>query len=332
MAMEAKPSVLVCLRTLSNSKVTSNFIETCLSRLRNCFQVVFLDDIQQNPSIKNDIAGIVTPGPDSKEINKLIRTLPNLKVISNHGMGVDNLDLKWAKEKGLRVGNTKYVIADSTAELAITLMLLSTRKIVQGVRMAMGKEHPNFVSPSLLGISVTKKNLGIVGMGDIGLKIALRATAFGMKILYHNRTQRSKEDEERVKATYYPRLHDMLPETDVLVIACPCTEQTINLISTEEFRLMKKTSLLVNIARGKIVDTDALVKALQSNEIQSAAMDVTEPEPLPRGHPLLSMPNVVITPHCGTYTFETRLEMIGLVIENLNCALAGKAMPSEVIL
>ncbi|XP_014768357.1 glyoxylate reductase/hydroxypyruvate reductase [Octopus bimaculoides] len=332
MAMQIKPSVLICLRTVNNTKLRSNLTETCLSRLRNHFQVNFLDDIQQNPNIKKDIVGIVTPGPDSNVINRLITTLPNLRVISNHGMGVDHLDLKWAKEKGLRVGNTRYVVSDSTAELAITLILVVTRKIVQGVRMSMENEHPNFFCPSLLGTNVAKKNLGIVGMGDIGLKIALRATAFGMKILYHNRTQRSNEDEDRVKATFYPRLQDMLPEADVLVIACPCTEQTINLISTEEFRLMKKTSLLVNIARGKIVNTDALVKALQSNEIQSAALDVTDPEPLPRGHPLLSMPNVVITTHCGTYTYETRLEMIDLVIENLKCGLEGKVMPSEVIL
>ncbi|XP_029647662.2 glyoxylate/hydroxypyruvate reductase B-like [Octopus sinensis] len=331
MPTKMKPPVLICVPQYNNHEVKNELIEQCLSRLRSWFQVVLLDDIEQNPNIKEDIVGVVTQSPIQPRLYKLLTSLPNVRVYSNHGMGVDHLDLKYAKAKGIRVGNTRNVVSDSTADLAITLMLVSTRKILQGVSMAMENEHPDFVCPSLLSANVKNKTLGVVGMGDIGFKIALRAMAFGMKILYHNRRRRSNE-EDLVKATFYPRLQDMLPETDVLVIACPCTEQTINLISTEEFRLMKKTSLLVNIGRGKIVDTDALVKALQTNEIQSAALDVTEPEPLPRGHPLLTMPNVIVTPHSGGYTIETCLKVCDLLIENLKCGLEGKAMPSEILL
>ncbi|CAI9737387.1 probable 2-ketogluconate reductase [Octopus vulgaris] len=332
MTADMKASVLITAQHFKDDEVKDELFEQLVSRLGTSFQVVFQDDIAQNPGLKEDVIGIISIGMHANITDKLLATLPRVRVISSIGVGVDHIDLKCAKEKGIRVGNTRYVISDSTADLAITLILISSRKILPGISMAMENENPNFDCLSLLGTNVKNKTLGIVGMGDIGFKIALRATAFDMKILYHNRKRRSREDEDRVKATFYPRLQDMLPETDVLVIACPCTEQTINLISTEEFRLMKKTSLLVNIARGKVVDTDALVKALQSNEIQSAALDVTEPEPLPRGHPLLTIPNVIITPHCGAASYETRLEMHDLLIENLKCGLDGKAMPSEVIL
>ncbi|XP_052830932.1 glyoxylate reductase/hydroxypyruvate reductase [Octopus bimaculoides] len=276
MTADMKASVLITLQHFEDYEVEDELFKQLLSRLRASFQIVFQNDIAQNPDIKEDITGIVAVSKKCYVTDQLLTTLPSVRVIASFGVGVDHIDLKSAKEKGIRVGNTRYVISDSTADLAITLILTSTRKILTS------------------------------------------------KWFYYSG---SREDEDRVKATFYSRLHDMLPETDVLVIACPCTEQTMNLISTEEFRLMKKTSLLV-----EVVDTDALVKALQSNEIQSAALDVTEPEPLPRGHPLLSMPNVIITAHCGADTFETRIEMHDLLIENLKCGLEGKAMPSEVIL
>ncbi|GAB1602099.1 uncharacterized protein LOC115221533 [Argonauta hians] len=331
MSTGVKPSVLICLKSLNNRKFQTDLVKQYLSRMNSCFKVVFLDDIEQNENLKKEITGAITPGGDHQATNKLLTSLPNLRVISNHGMGVDHLDIKWAKENNIRVGNTKFVISESTANLAITLILLSTRNIIPSVQLAMGNEETRFDDPRILGSDIIDQTLGIIGMGDIGLKVALRAIPFGMKIIYHNRNRRSIQDEEKVKATFYPRLSDMLARSDIVVIACPCTEQTIHLISTEEFRLMKKTCILVNIARGKIVNTNALVHALQTNEIKSAALDVTDPEPLSRDHPLLSMPNVVITPHCGTFTFETRLKMCDLVIENMMRGLEGKTMPSEVI-
>ncbi|XP_036366603.1 probable 2-ketogluconate reductase isoform X3 [Octopus sinensis] len=254
MTADMKASVLITVQHFKDE-----LFEQLLSHLRTSFQVVFQDDIAQNPGLKEDVIGIISIGMHANITDKLLTTLPRVRVVSSFGVGVDHIDLKCAKEKGIRVGNTRYINSDSTAELAITLILISTRKILTGISMAMENENPNFDCLSLLGTNVKNKTLGIVGMGDIGFKIALRATVFGMTILYHNRKRRSNE-EDRVKATFYPHLQDMLPETDVLVIVCPCTEQTINLISTEEFRLMKKTSLLVNIGRGKVVDTDALVK------------------------------------------------------------------------
>eukprot|EP00106_Octopus_bimaculoides_P000914 XP_014768356.1 PREDICTED: glyoxylate reductase/hydroxypyruvate reductase-like [Octopus bimaculoides] len=262
MTADMKASVLITLQHFEDYEVEDELFKQLLSRLRASFQIVFQNDIAQNPDIKEDITGIVAVSKKCYVTDQLLTTLPSVRVIASFGVGVDHIDLKSAKEKGIRVGNTRYVISDSTADLAITLILTSTRKILTS------------------------------------------------KWFYYSG---SREDEDRVKATFYSRLHDMLPETDVLVIACPCTEQTMNLIR-------------------QVVDTDALVKALQSNEIQSAALDVTEPEPLPRGHPLLSMPNVIITAHCGADTFETRIEMHDLLIENLKCGLEGKAMPSEVIL
>lgn len=331
MAAPKKPLILLLPGYIIHNERYPMFRQKCLNRLERCFSVIFPSHLTADAGLASKVVGVVTPGEcDINEERHLLRSLSNLKVISNHGAGIDRIDLKWAKNANIRVGNTKYVVANATADLAMTLLLASTRRIIPGVRDAMGKDMPNFSSSKYIGHCPTDATIGIVGMGAIGLKIAIRAKAFNMNVVYHNRNRRDVEDEKLVQAKYFPLLKDMLPECDYLVVACPATPETTNLIGWPEFKAMKNTSCLINIGRGSIVDHDALVKALTTGEILEAALDVTFPEPLPRNHPLLSLPNVIITPHCGTFTFETRYKMIDLIAQNLECALEGKSMPSEV--
>ncbi|KAE8281870.1 Glyoxylate reductase/hydroxypyruvate reductase [Larimichthys crocea] len=172
--------------------------------------------------------------------------------------------------------------------------------------------------------------MGIIGMGRIGCKIAQRGKGFDMKILYHNRNRRSVEDEQALGASYCENMDDLLKESDFVVLAVNLTPETTDLISHRELSLMKRTATLVNVSRGLVVDQDALVKALQSGTIHAAALDVTHPEPLPRDHPLLSLPNVLITPQVGTNTYTTTRKMVQKMVENAVAAVKGQPVPNEV--
>ena len=170
--------------------------------------------------------------------------------------------------------------------------------------------------------------LGIVGLGRIGKQVAKRGRAFDMKILYHNR-QRDLAAEVEFDAEYRS-LDDLLAESDFVTLNCPLTSETTNLISTAQFATMKRSAILINMARGGVVDTDALYEALSTERICGAGIDVTQPEPLPRNHPLLRLQNLVITPHLGSASDRTRRRMIEMTIENLRAGLAGRPLPNRV--
>ncbi|XP_030645347.1 uncharacterized protein LOC115825699 [Chanos chanos] len=259
----------------------------------------------------------------------LLRRLPALKAIAIGGVGVDHLDLPFIAGLGIKVSNTPHVVSDATADMAMALLLASARKIFEGHRIAVAPETTQ-IPQDLMGIEVTGSTLGIVGMGDVGYKIAERSRGFNMKVLYHNRTRRSAEDESAVGAHYCERLDDLLRQSDFLMLAVPLTPQTSGLIGQRELALMKPTATLINISRGLVVDQDALLEALRKGVIHAAAMDVTYPEPLPRDHPLLSLANVIITPHIGINTLQTTHKMVQTMVGNALAALNGDAMPDEV--
>ncbi|NWX73867.1 GRHPR reductase, partial [Alca torda] len=181
-----------------------------------------------------------------------------------------------------------------------------------------------------LGVEVTRATLGIIGMGSIGYKVAQRARAFNMRILYHNRNRRSKEEEEAVGAHYYKKMEDLLPQSDFVMLVVNLTPETHKLIGKKELGLMKPTATLINISRGAVIDQDALVEALQNKVIRAAALDVTYPEPLPRDHPLLKLNNIIITPHIGTATVQAIHMMAEEAIANMLAVLNGQPIPSEV--
>ncbi|NXN97335.1 GRHPR reductase, partial [Rhinopomastus cyanomelas] len=199
-----------------------------------------------------------------------------------------------------------------------------------GCRIAVSPDTEHF-AVDWLGVEVSRATLGIVGMGSIGYKVAQRARAFDMRILYHNRRRRRKEEEEAVGAHFCEKMEDLLQQSDFVMVVVNLTPETHKLIGKKELRLMKPTATLINISRGAVLDQDALVEALQNKVIRAAALDVTHPEPLPRDHPLLKLDNVIITPHIGTATAQAVELMAEEAAANILAALRGQPIPSEVL-
>ncbi|KAM6899744.1 putative 2-ketogluconate reductase [Xenentodon cancila] len=259
----------------------------------------------------------------------LLGALPSLMVVANGGVGIDHLDVPYINSLGVKVTNTPGVVSNATADIAMALLLASARKIVEAHLIAVDPKTTD-LPQSLMGVEVTGSTLGIIGMGRIGYKIAQRSKGFDMRILYHNRNRRSVEDEQALGASYCENMDDLLRESDFVILVVNLTPETTGLISHRELSLMKPTATLVNISRGLVVDQDALVEALKSGVIRAAALDVTHPEPLPRDHPLLKLPNVLITPHVGTNTYNTTRQMVQQMVDNAVAAVKGLPIPNEV--
>ncbi|XP_074513895.1 putative 2-ketogluconate reductase [Sebastes fasciatus] len=294
------------------------------------FQIICLRDLLQNPELHGPKIKVLFCWKYSPEAEPwLLRLLPSLKLVASAGVGTDHLDVPFINSLGVKVANTPGVVSDSTADFAMGLLLASARKILEGQQIATDPKTTH-IPQNLMGDEVTGSTLGIVGMGEIGYKIAQRSKGFEMKILYHNRTRRSVDDEQAVGAGYCESLDDLLRRSDFVVIAVKLTADTTGLIGRRELSLMKPTATLVNISRGRVLDQDALVKALQSGTIRAAALDVTHPEPLPRDHPLLGLPNVLITPHIGINTHSTARRMIEKMVENALASVKGSPVPNEV--
>ncbi len=258
----------------------------------------------------------------------LLDRLPGVRVISNFGVGVDHIDVAAAAARGIPVGNTPGVLDGAAADMAFALLLAAGRRLVEGDRYARG---PNFLhhDPSyMLGREVHGSTLGILGMGRIGTQVARRARAFDMTVLYHNRHRRPEAEAEL--GVRYATQDELLGAADYVVLTVPLTDETRGLIGRAELARMKPTAVLVNISRGPVVDTDALTEALAARRIYAAALDVTEPEPLPRDHPLLRLDNVIITPHLGSATEQTRRRMAEISVDNLLAGLAGWQLPFQV--
>ena len=248
----------------------------------------------------------------------------NLKVVSNYGVGVDHIDVAAAHELNIPVGNTPHVLNGTTADQAMTLLLAAGRRLREGDIYARSPEFTYFDPAYMLGTEVHHQTVGIIGLGGIGYQIARRCAAFDMKILYHKRTE-LKDNPSNLELTYVS-LDELLEQSDYVVTICPLTEETTGLISTEEFAKMKNSAVLVNVARGPVVDTAALTTALQEGQIYAAGLDVTDPEPLPRDHPLLALNNVTIAPHLGSATIQTRRKMAEISVDNLLLGLRGESL------
>ena len=258
----------------------------------------------------------------------LLDRAPNVKVVSNHGVGVDHIDVAAAVERNIPVGNTPGCLDGSTADMTFALILATARNIVIGDRYARSPEFTLYDPSLMIGKEVHGSTLGIVGLGRIGKQVARRACAFDMRVLYHNR-RRDPAAEAEFNAEFRS-LDDLLAESDFVALNCPLTDETTNLISTPQFERMQRSAVLINMSRGAVVDTDALYAALSTGRIAAAGIDVTQPEPLPREHPLLKLSNLVITPHLGSASDRTRRRMMEMSIENLRAGLAGQPLPNRV--
>ncbi len=258
----------------------------------------------------------------------LLDRLPVVRVISNFGVGVDHIDVEAATARGIPVGNTPGILDGATADLAFALLLAAGRRLVEGDRYARGPSFLRYDPSYMLGREVHGSTLGIIGLGRIGEQVARRGRAFDMTLLYHNR--RPRPAAESALGARYVSLDELLSSADYVVLTVPLTEQTTRLIGRAELARMKPTACLINVARGPVVDTQALTEALTARALFAAALDVTDPEPLPRDHPLLGMDNVIITPHLGSATEQTRRRMMEVSVENLLAGLAGRPLPCRV--
>jgi glyoxylate reductase len=259
---------------------------------------------------------------------EMMDKMPNILVISNFGVGVDHIRLDEAKKRGIPVGNTPHILDGATADMTFALLMAAARNIVVGDQYARSGAFTHYDPRILMGCEVHSSTLGIIGLGNIGKQVARRASGFDMKVLYHNR-KRDAAAEAALGVTY-AALDDLLTRSDYVTLNVPLSPETRSMIGREQLRKMKKTAFLINLARGGVIDHEALLEALDNNWIAGAALDVTEPEPLPRDHPLLKLKNVVIVPHLGSATYQTRHGMALRTVENLIEGLEGRPLPSRI--
>ncbi|MFQ3667097.1 MAG: D-glycerate dehydrogenase [Sphingomonadaceae bacterium] len=255
---------------------------------------------------------------------------PQLRLIANFGAGVDHIDLAAARAKGITVTNTPGVLTEDTADLVMLLILAVPRRVMEGVQLVREGRWEGWTPTGMLGHRIGGKRLGIVGMGRIGQAVAHRARAFGLAIHYHNRHRLPRAVEAPLEATWWPTLDAMLARVDIVSLNCPETAETHHIINEARLRLMPRHAMLVNAARGTLVDEEALVAALARGGIAGAGLDVFEDEP--RIHPrLLEFPNVVLLPHLGSATHEARRAMGEKVITNIRVFADGHRPPDQVL-
>jgi len=275
---------------------------------------------------REDIAALYTYGHPLVD-GPMLDRLPGLKVISNYGVGVDHIRLAEAA-RGIPVGNTPGILDGATADMGFCLLLAAARRLVEGDHYARSPEFTRYDPGYMLGREIHGQTLGIIGLGRIGRQVAKRARGFDMSVLYHNR--RRDAAAEAAMGVRYATFHELLAQSDFVMLCCPLTGETTGLVNAAALSKMKPTAILINVARGPVVDTAALTAALEKKQIYAAALDVTDPEPLPRDHPLLALDNVIIAPHLGSATEQTRQKMAEISVENLLRGLAGEPLLHEV--
>jgi len=267
---------------------------------------------------------------DTLDADVLSRAGTNLKLIANFGTGFDHIDIKAAQGKGITVTNTPGVLTEDTADITMGLILGVLRRMSEGARLLRSGGWAGWSPASMLGQRVAGKRLGIVGMGRIGQAVAQRARAFGMSIHYHNRNRVLAKTEEALEATYWESLDQMLARMDVISVNCPHTPATFHLLSARRLRLMQPHAVLVNTARGEIVDELALVQMLEHSDIAGVGLDVFEREPA-MNPKLLTLDNVVLLPHMGSATQEGRMDMGEKVMINIKAHADGHNPPDRVL-
>ncbi len=252
---------------------------------------------------------------------EIMQAAPNVKIYANYAVGYNNFDVNTAKERNVAMTNTPDVLSDSTAETAWALLFTVSRRILEADRYVREGQWERFSHKLLLGQDVYEKTLGIVGAGRIGQRFAEKARGYHMRIIYHNR-ERNLDFEKRFNATYV-ELDELYSESDFVSLHCPLTEETKHLINEDAFKKMKFSAVVINTSRGPVIDEEALVNALKNNEIWGAGLDVHENEPAI--HPdLLKMDNVVLLPHIGSATTETRERMSQMCARNIIEVLEGR--------
>jgi glyoxylate reductase len=255
----------------------------------------------------------------------LMDAAPRLKVISQCAVGYDNIDVAAATARGIPVGNTPGVLTDATADFAFTLLMVAARRVGEAIDYVRQGQWETWGLTLLLGQDVYGATLGIVGLGRIGQALAQRASGFAMKVLYYD-VVRQPELEARMGVEYRP-FEDLLRESDYVSLHVSLTDETRGLMDAHAFTLMKPTAILINTSRGPVIDSEALYEALKTGQIAYAALDVTDPEPLPAEHRLLGLRNLIVAPHIASATVSSRTLMARRAVKNLVAGLRGENLP-----
>ncbi|MBM6594003.1 2-hydroxyacid dehydrogenase [Microvirga pudoricolor] len=318
--------------------VTRRLPDVIETRMRELFDArLNLEDKplsrEELAAVMRDVDVLVPTVTDEIDAGLIAEAGTGLKLIANFGNGVDNIDVPAAHARGITVTNTPGVLTEDTADMTMALILAVARRIPEGAGVIPGDEWAGWSPTWMLGRRITGKRLGIVGMGRIGQAVARRAKAFGLSIHYHNRRRVPQRIEDELEATYWESLDQMLARMDIVSVNCPHTPATYHLLSARRLKLLKPTALVVNTARGEIIDETALTRLIEAGAIAGAGLDVFEEEPAvsPRLVKLARQNKVVLLPHMGSATVESRIDMGEKVIVNIKAFLDGHRPPDRVL-
>ena len=318
--------------------VTRKLPEAIETRMRELFEAEL--NVSDQPMSAADLvqavqrADVLVPTvTDRIDASVLAQAGEKLRLIANFGNGVDNVDVQSALARGITVTNTPGVLTEDTADMTMALIMAVARRIPEGAKVITDESWNGWSPTWMLGHRITGKRLGIVGMGRIGYAVARRAQAFGLQVHYHNRRRVALAMEEAVDATYWDSLDQMLARMDIVSVNCPHTPATYHLLSARRLKLLKPDAILVNTARGEIIDETALTRMLEADELGGAGLDVFEHEPAisPRLLKLAKANKVVVLPHMGSATIEGRIDMGEKVIINIKTFMDGHRPPDRVL-
>jgi glyoxylate reductase len=316
--------------------VTEPIVDDAIHKLEKHFDVTVgnrgeFDEEQRLMKAAAEFDAILTMLSNPVTENVLATGKKNrLRIVANYAVGFNNIDTDAAARLGIHISNTPDVLTESTAEIALSLLLSTARRTREAERYLRNGKFKGWEPNGFIGIELYGSTVGIVGLGRIGQAFARRAKACGMKILYYGRNKVDSEIENELDATYYSSLHDILSDVDALSIHCPLTEDTHHLIGSEELSLLPSHAVIVNTARGPIIDESALAEALHQSSIGGAGLDVFENEP--EVHPrLLEAPNTVLLPHIGSATNKSRIAMGNLAADAIISILNGNSAPNLVV-
>lgn len=311
--------------------VTRNFFPDLLKPLLDCHEIELwhgenppsYDWIMENIRQADGVISMLNDKIDEKIIAAGLNH--KLKVISQMAVGVDNIAVAYASAQKLPVGNTPGVLTETTADFAWALLMANARRVVESHNEVQHNLWRPWGPEVLCGVDIYGATLGLIGFGRIGKAMARRAAGFNMKVLYYEPTL--KPENEQIENAQYTTLEELLGKSDFISLHAYLSTATRGMIGQKQLALMKPSAILINTARGAMIDSIALQNALERNQIAGAALDVFDPEPIPQDHPLLQMPNVIVTPHIASSTTATRRRMAAMTVENVMAGLDGRRLP-----
>lgn len=315
--------------------VTRKLPDAIETRMMELFDVrLNLDDHPMTASELAEavkVADVLVPTvTDRIDAKILSQAGEQLRLIANYGAGVDHIDLATARQRSITVTNTPDVLTEDTADMTMALLLAVPRRLTEGERGLRNGDWPGWSPTWMLGHRIYGKRLGIIGMGRIGQAVARRARGFGLSIHYHNRRKLHEDIENELEATYWESLDQMMARMDFVSVNCPHTPATYHLLSARRLKLLRENAVIINTARGEIIDENALTRLLANGEIAGAGLDVFEHEPAINPK-LLALDNVVLLPHMGSATHEGRIDMGEKVLINIKTFVDGHAPPDRVL-